>query len=62
MMIHTPIDQGLCSGGRLERYAAFQSAQAPVRLVDRHMEATGYRRGQGWITLKFEGAEHSEAS
>ena len=32
------------------------------RRMDRVMQSAGYRRGVDWTTLKFEGAEHSEAS
>ena len=28
--------------------------------MDTHMAAAGYRRGVDWLTLKFEGAEHTE--
>ena len=30
--------------------------------MDTHMAAAGYRRGVDWLTLKFEGAEHTEAA
>lgn len=30
--------------------------------MDAHLEASGYRWGQNWITRKFEGAEHTEAA
>jgi hypothetical protein len=38
------------------QYAPFQMA------MDAHMAAAGYRRGVDWLTLKFEGAEHTEAA
>jgi hypothetical protein len=30
--------------------------------MDAHMAAAGYRCGVDWLTLKFEGAEHTEAA
>jgi predicted alpha/beta superfamily hydrolase len=38
------------------QYEPFQTA------MDGHMAAAGYRRGVDWLTLKFEGAEHTEAA
>ena len=35
-------------------YAPFQQR------LDTRLEAAGYRRGEAWLTLKFEGTEHSE--
>lgn len=31
-------------------------------LVDRQLEAAGYERGRNWVTLRFDGAGHDEAS
>ena len=38
------------------QYEPFQTA------MDAHMVAAGYRRDDDWITLKFEGADHTEAA
>lgn len=38
------------------QYEPFQAT------MDGHMVAAGYRRGEDWLTLKFEGAEHTEAA
>lgn len=30
--------------------------------MDEHLRRAGYREGQDWITLRFDGAEHNEAA
>jgi predicted alpha/beta superfamily hydrolase len=32
------------------------------RRMDGHLRAAGYREGQDWLTLKFEGADHNEGA
>ncbi len=32
------------------------------RRMDQHLRQAGYRENENWVTLKFEGAEHSERS
>lgn len=32
------------------------------RRMDQHLRRAGYRKNENWVTLKFEGAEHSERS
>lgn len=39
--------------------AAYEPFQ---KRMDAHLEAAGFERGRNWLTLKFDGAEHSERS
>jgi hypothetical protein len=32
------------------------------RQMDEHLRRAGYRHNQDWLTLKFEGADHSESA